>query len=75
MMFRIHLLDKRAASAFRSVLSLSFGMMGAKITQIDDFTIEISDVEITQKQIEDLFMRDPVTGKHFKVVGDKIIKE
>lgn len=75
MMFRIHLLDKRAAPAFRSVLSLSFGMMGAKITQTDDFTIEISDVEITQKQIEDLFMRDPVTGKHFKVVGDKIIKE
>lgn len=71
----LHLTDKRAMSAFKNLLSLSFGMMGAKINQTSELDIEISEIEVSTKQIKDLFTRDPITGKHYRVDGENIIQE
>lgn len=71
----LHLTDKRAMSAFKNLLSLSFGMMGAKINQTGELDIEISEIEVSTKQIKDLFTRDPITGKHYRVDGENIIQE
>lgn len=71
----LHLTDKRALSAFKNLLSISFGMMGAKIDQTSELDIEISQIEVSTKQIKDLFTRDPITGKHYRVDGEKIIQE
>lgn len=73
--FYIHLTNKKAASALRGLLSLSFSMMGGSVEQTDAETLFLSGVEVTDKQIKDLFMRDPITGKHYKVVGDEVIEE
>ena len=50
-------------------------MMGVKISAVDDLTVRLSGVEVTENQIKELFTRDPVTGKHFRVEGEKIITE
>lgn len=71
----LHLTDKRAMSAFKNLLSLSFGMMGAKINQTGELDIELSQIEVSTRQIKDLFTRDPITGKHYRVDGEKIIQE
>lgn len=71
----LHLTDKRAISAFKNLLALSFGMMGAKINQTGELDIEISEIEVSTKQIKDLFTRDPITGKHYRVDGENIIQE
>lgn len=73
--FNMHLQDKRAMDSFKSLLALSFGMMGVKISAVDDLTVRLSGVEVTENQIKELFTRDPVTGKHFRVEGEKIITE
>lgn len=73
--FCVHLKDKRTMSAFKSMLSLAFGLMGAEIKQTEECTVQVSGLEITDKQIEDLFTRDPITGKHYRVEGDRIITE
>ncbi|MBO4404753.1 MAG: hypothetical protein J5780_05415 [Treponema sp.] len=73
--FSVHLKDKRTVQAFKSMLSLSFGLMGSEITQPEECTLTVSGVEVSAKQIENLFTRDPITGKHYRVEGDRIITE
>lgn len=73
--FSIHLLDKRSVVALRSLLGLSFAMTGGAVEQTDDLTLKISGIEIYENKIEELFLRDPITGKHYKVVDDKVIEE
>lgn len=63
--FTLQLTDARAMKAMLSLLRLAMGMMGGSVSQIDDMSIELSDIPITEKQIMDLFTRDPITGKHF----------
>lgn len=75
MTMNIHIANKKAIPALKSLLGLSFGMMGASLSQPDEETLQLSDIEVTQKQIVNLFTRDPVTGKHYKVVDDKVIEE
>ncbi|MGN0730090.1 hypothetical protein [Treponema sp.] len=73
--FFTHLTDKRSAVALKALLSLSFAMTGGTIEQPDDLTLKISGIEISETKIADLFLRDPITGKHYKVVDDKVIEE
>lgn len=71
----LHIANPKAMEAFNAMLKLSFGQLGASVRVLENLTIQISDIPVTQKQINDLFTRDPITGKHYKVVGDKIIEE
>ncbi|MBQ0040070.1 MAG: hypothetical protein KBS64_06560 [Treponema sp.] len=73
--FYIHLSNKKAASALRALLSLSFSMLGGQVDQTDADTLYLSDIEVTEKQIIELFTRDPITGKHYRVVGEEVIEE
>lgn len=73
--FYIHLTNKKAVTVLNALLSLSFKMMGGIVNQTDDFTLYLSNVEVTDRQIKDLFTRDPITGKHYKVVGEEVIEE
>ncbi len=74
--FNIHAVDSHALVPLKSLLSIAFSMMGGKITQKDDFTIELSNVEFTEKQIRDFFIvRKKISGKHYEVKGDRIIQE
>ncbi len=61
--------------AFLSGLKLAMGMMGGEIRQIDEKTVGLFNLEVTEKSIINLITRDPITGKHFKVDGENIIKE
>ncbi len=73
--FNIHLLEKRSVVALRALLGLSFAMAGGSVEQVDEFTLKISGIEIATNQIVALFSRDPITGKHYKVVNDEVIEE
>ena len=73
--FSVHLKDRRTVQAFKSMLSLSFALLGGEVKQTDENTVQVSGAEVSAKQIEDLFTRDPITGKHYRVVGDHIITE
>ena len=73
--FCVHLKDRRMVQAFKSMLSLSFALLDGEVKQIDEYTVQVSGAEISAKQIEDLFTRDPITGKHYRVVGEHIITE
>lgn len=75
LVFNLHLTDKKTAASLKGLLNLSFSMMGGTVKMIDDSTIQLSGVEVSQHQIEDLFLRDPITGKHYKVVNDEVIEE
>lgn len=75
LVFNLHLTDKKAADSFKGLLNLSFSMMGGTVRMIDERTIQLSGVEVSQHQIEDLFLRDPITGKHYKVVNDEVVEE
>lgn len=75
MSFYMHLADKRGAAALRALLGLSFAMAGGSVSQTDDYTLMLSGVEVSVSQIESLFSRDPITGKHYKVLGDEVIEE
>lgn len=54
--FMLHVTDKRTLPGFKSLLSLSLGKMGAKISQADDSTLEVSGISVTQEQIELMFL-------------------
>ena len=73
--FCVHITTTKAMRAFTAALELSFGMLGGTIKKVDDLTIEISGIAVSKNQIINLFTRDPITGKHFKVEGDKIRTE
>lgn len=73
--FYIHLTNKKAANALRGLLSLSFSMMGGTVEQTDSETLYLSGIEVTDKQIKELFTRDPITGKHYRVVGEDVFEE
>ena len=44
------------------------------VVVIDDYTLEVSGIELSKNQVEDLFLRDPITGKKYVVVGDEVIE-
>ncbi len=71
----IRLSDKKSMTLLKSLLSLSFGMTGGTVEETDYLTLHLFGVEVTDSQIESLFTRDPITGKHFRVVDDVIIEE
>ena len=73
--FYIHMTNRRSVTVLNALLSLSFAMMGGTVSQTDEFTLLLSGIEVTDKQIIDLFTRDPITGKHYKVMGDDVIEE
>ena len=73
--FYITLSQPRTMRAMLSMLELSMLMLDGEVEQIDSSTIRVYNLLVTEKEISDLFTRDPVTGKHFKVVGDSIITE
>lgn len=73
--FYIHLTNRKAATALRALLTLSFAMTGGFVDQPDPETLHLSGVEVSDKQIKDLFTRDPITGKHYRVVGEEVIEE
>lgn len=75
MTLNIHFKEKRSVSVIKSLLSVTFSMLGGQVDQTDEFTVRISNVEVTDRQIIDLFTRDPVTGKHYRVVGEEVIEE
>lgn len=75
LVFNLHLTDKKQAASLKGLLNLSFSMMGGTVRMTDESTIQLSGVEVTQRQIEDLFLRDPITGKHYKVVNDEVVEE
>ena len=75
MTMNIHVSNKSAIPSLKSMLSLSFGLTGASLSQPDSETLRLSDVEVTQEQIVNLFTRDPITGKHYRVEGDNVIEE
>lgn len=67
--------QSKQAKTLVSALKLALGLMSGTVTQIDERTIAILDMEVNERDVINLFTRDPVTGKHFKVVGDKVIKQ
>lgn len=73
--FSVRLLDKRSFVVLKSLLALSFAMTGGTVEQVDSLTLKISGIEISEGKIAELFLRDPITGKHYKVVDDKVIEE
>lgn len=73
--FYIHMTNKRSVTVLNALLSLSFAMMGGSVSQTDEYTLLLSNIEVADRQIIDLFTRDPITGKHYKVVGDEVIEE
>ncbi len=73
--FYVHLSNEKAMRFFVSALSLSFGMMGGTVEQVDSLTVKMSGVEFSENKIIELFTRDPITGKHYKVVDDTIVEE
>ncbi len=73
--FDLHLTTPRALRVFSAALELSFGMMGGSVKIMDETTVHLEGLEMTEKKIIDLFTRDPVTGKHYRVVGDQIVQE
>lgn len=73
--FYMHLSNKKAANALRALLSLSFSMLGGQVDQPNPDTLYLSEIEVTDKQLIDLFTRDPITGKHYRVVGEEVIEE
>ena len=74
MTLRVHVREKKLVSALKSLISLSFGMAGGNVVVIDDYTLEVSGIELSKNQVEDLFLRDPITGKKYVVVGDEVIE-
>ncbi len=72
---KLHLADKRTMAVFKNLLSVSIGMMGAKIDQTDEQTLELSQIEVSKNQIKKLLSREAISGKHFRVDGEKIIQE
>ncbi len=75
MTMNIHVTHEKAVNSLKSTLALSFGLMGASLSQPDKETVRVSGIEVTQKQIVDVVTRDPVTGKHYRVKDDGIIEE
>jgi hypothetical protein len=73
--FFIRLTEKRSVVALRSLLALSFAMTGGEVAQTDEKTLKLSGVEVTASQIVSMFSRDPITGKHYKVVDDQVVEE
>ncbi len=71
----LHLADKRTMSVFKNLLSVSVGMMGAKIEQKDEQLLELSQIEVSKNQIKNMLSRESISAKHFRVDGEKIIKE
>lgn len=74
MTLRVRVREKKLVAALKSLISLSFGMAGGNVAVIDDFTLEVSGIELSKNQVEDLFLRDPITGKKYVVVGDEVIE-
>lgn len=75
MTMNIHVKNENAMHSLKTMLGLSFGLMGASLSQPEKDILRLSDVEISQGQIVALFTRDPITGKHYRVQDDKIIEE
>jgi hypothetical protein len=75
MSFYMHLQDKKTMKAFQGLLALSFAMSDGSVEQIDDLTIKVSGVEVSRKQINEMFIRKPITGTHYRVEGDKVYAE
>lgn len=75
MQMNIHVTDRSSIQSLKSMLALSFGLTGASLSQKDNETLVLSKVEVTQQQIVNLFTRDPITGKHYRIEGDKILEE
>lgn len=73
--FFLTVTKKGQMKALVSGIKLAMGMLGGNVEQYNDSTIFISDMEVMEEDIINLFTRDPVTGKHFRVEGDSIIKE
>lgn len=72
MEFFVHLQYSKTMKAFKGLLALSFAMTGGKVEESEDLTIKVSGVEVSAKQINEMFIRKPITGTHYKVVGDNV---
>lgn len=55
--FTMHVTDKRTMPAFKSLISIALSPMGATVSQVDDTTLDVSGIPVTQKQIEEMFTR------------------
>ncbi|MCR5218093.1 hypothetical protein [Treponema sp.] len=75
MEFYMHLQDAKTMKAFQGLMALSFAMSDGSVEEVDPLTLKVSGVEVSRKQINEMFIRKPVTGTHYKVVGDKVYAE
>lgn len=75
MELNIHLTEAKLAPRLVPVLSLSLKLLGGKVKLVDDLLIKVTGLEFSYNRIEQIFTRESISGKHFKVVGDSIITE
>ena len=71
----LHVTNESSIGMLKSMLELSFGLMDVSLTQPSKDILRVSGVEVSQSQIVNLFTRDPITGKHYRVQDDTVIEE
>lgn len=75
MSFNIALASESAMRPMKALLTLSMAMMDVEVSQVDSRTLRLSGFRVSRQQIEALFTREAITGKHFKVVKGEVIEE
>ena len=76
MTFYITMKNVKTTKAMMAALNLALGMMEANVQFFDEQTIMVSGIRVSEKQVSELFTRDPITGKHFSVQKDgQVIKQ
>lgn len=65
----------KAMTMLSSLLNLALRQMDGHVEQADSLTLKITGMSVSEREIIDLFTMDPITGKHFRVEGDKIFTE
>ncbi len=75
MTINIHVKDEESVDSLKSSIKLAFGLMDVSLTQPEKNMLRISGIDVSQAQVVNLFTRDPITGKHYRVQGDEVIEE
>lgn len=72
---RLNQSQSKAMTMLSSLLNLALRQMDGHVEQSDVLTLKITGMTVSEREIIDLFTMDPITGKHFRVEGDRIFTE
>lgn len=72
---RLNSSQGKAMPMLYSLVSLAMRQMDGVVEKVDDLTLKVTGITASEREIIDLFTMDPITGKHFRVEGDRIFTE